>query len=32
MQLKIILFRLNFLKKLDNSAHDYVLKDVNNFV
>ena len=25
------LFSLNILKKSDNAAYDYVLKDVNNF-
>ena len=31
MDLAMVLFRLNILKKSDNAAYDYVLKDVNNF-
>ena len=28
----MVLFRLNIQKTLDAAAHDYVLKDVNNFI
>ena len=31
MDLAMVLFRLNILKKSDNATYDYVLKDVNNF-
>ena len=32
MHLKIVLFRLNIKKKLDNAAYSYTLKNVKDFI